>query len=238
MNSGRDASVRIEPTPRRHVRMGKAVPSGTPDNPDGAAVDSLARLPEFVRVEGGEYRPEHFVQQLEPGTVYLDVGCWGGGPPAPVERGYSPAAAVIERPSFDPPLGETPAWQSEKGVVFESWFQAWGQSWTVLVVAQQPFPAESLQAAFDAVASLYFPPTPVTTQNQAVERALTAIPPSMIPPPGKGGPDCFAPYRLAVSGRQAPFRIHFRHYAAGTESLPASEVTVLVHRNGEIIPDD
>jgi hypothetical protein len=230
MNSGRDPGLRITATP---VEL--PPPIANQEGDASAPIDSVALFRQRT-VLNGKYDPGVFLQQLAPGTVYVDIGVdRGGGPPPPSEWPYDERSEISVHPSFTAPLGQDPELESDQGVVCWARFPAWGESWTVLVVGRRPYSDLDLARAFGAARSLEFPPTPVLTARQAVDVALCSVPKSMIPPRGNGRLDWFdAHYRVGVSNREAPFVVFFRYYDDPYQRTPTREVDVTVSRGGRV----
>ncbi|MBZ0173638.1 MAG: hypothetical protein K8E66_14745, partial [Phycisphaerales bacterium] len=124
------------------------------------------------------YTPEAFEEQLEPGTVYLDVGVVHGGPPSigpdiyVRERGPEARIGefVVERPA---------AWDTELSTGYRVSFGKWGKGWEVLIAARKPFTDADLASAFHVVGSLRFPGVPVVIKDQALEIATDELPAHM-----------------------------------------------------------
>ncbi|HEX5131393.1 MAG TPA: hypothetical protein VFX92_02780 [Candidatus Krumholzibacteria bacterium] len=120
--------------------------------------------------------PEVFVLALSPGTVYLDVNLFSGGPPGTyVPYAWTPASelrATLRRADRK----RTPAWETDEVTGYEVYFVHWGRVWYARIAARKPFSQRDLDRAFAVLKSLHLPDVPVLDSRQAIEVVLPYVP--------------------------------------------------------------
>ncbi|MDH4338242.1 MAG: hypothetical protein OEX18_13300 [Candidatus Krumholzibacteria bacterium] len=120
--------------------------------------------------------PDVFAAALKPGTVYLEVSVFSGGPP-PTYIPYAwthdeQAATRIRRAAKH----HKPAWETDDIVGYRVEFFHWGYPWAAVLCGRKPFPKHDLERAFNVLASIRLPDVPVLDPRQAVELALPFVP--------------------------------------------------------------
>jgi hypothetical protein len=123
------------------------------------------------------YGPQVFADQVSPGTVYVEVGLVGNSlgfigselqmyQLAPEE---GPEARLASLPS-------SVTYEDQECTVYSVRFTKWARDWSAKVVCRNPVSADLVAQGLDILRSLSFPRAPITTQEQAIEAALAALP--------------------------------------------------------------
>jgi hypothetical protein len=119
--------------------------------------------------------PDAFAAALLPGTVYLEVARWSGGPsmtnvPYAWTKDQTAASRIRHAERH-----RVPSWEDDRVVGYSVGFAHWGVGWQITICGRKPFARQDLDRAFVILKSIRFPDVPVLDRRQAIEVALPFV---------------------------------------------------------------
>ena len=173
-------------------------------------------------------------KQLDPGTIYLDVGLTSGPPPIMPSYKWFPEDGLAHRKAELLELREP---HYEAGVVsYKLQFHRFGEVWDIRVYCREPFNQLGLEAAFEAMASIEFVEGPILTSAQAVEAAIPFLPAEAQPKREwvRGGCDMFFNYKIDTESVADTFVVRIVKLDGSEDRKPVQTYEYRVYQEGRV----